>query len=372
MKILLNASNIGPGGAAQVTISIAETLDKFPQHTFVVVLSPAVARVKPILSKYDNVDIVEYSVNRSISTKLTGRDRFLDNLVVKFKVDFVLSVFGPTWWVPKIKHLCGFALAHVVVPESPYFQRMNLKERLYSRLNALIMRYFYWRSSENFYTENAMITERLRKIFRRASVFTVTNYYNQIFEKPDRWTKYELPSFNGKTFITIASSYPHKNLDISIYVAKYLKQKYPHFSFRFVLTIQKSDFPQIPDELEDNFLFIGPVPIESCPSLYDQSDIVFQPTLLECFTAAYPEAMYMQKPIVTTDLPFARGLCTDAAIYYSPLSATDAAECLYKVSTDESMVDNLVNNGKLQLKQFDHYSERANKLIALCEQLYLK
>lgn len=37
------------------------------------------------------------------------------------------------------------------------------------------------------------------------------------------------------------------------------------------------------------------------------------PSLLECFTATYPEAMRMERPIVTTDLAFAQGLCGEAA-----------------------------------------------------------
>ena len=56
--------------------------------------------------------------------------------------------------------------------------------------------------------------------------------------------------------------------------------------------------------------------ISECPSLYRQSTFAFQPTLLECFTATYPEAMRSGKPIVTPDLEFARGLCGGAAVYY--------------------------------------------------------
>ncbi len=42
------------------------------------------------------------------------------------------------------------------------------------------------------------------------------------------------------------------------------------------------------------------------------------PTLLECFSASYLEAMYMKKIIFTSDLPFAHTVCKDAAFYFAP------------------------------------------------------
>lgn len=109
--------------------------------------------------------------------------------------------------------------------------------------------------------------------------------------------------------------------------------------------------------------------IAECPSLYEQCDITFQPTLLECFTATYPEAMRMGIPIVTTDLEFARGLCGDAACYYSAIDPVAAAEAIYKVATDKKYAAKLVVNGKEQLKKFDNYEQRADKLIGILEDM---
>jgi glycosyltransferase involved in cell wall biosynthesis len=96
---------------------------------------------------------------------------------------------------------------------------------------------------------------------------------------------------------------------------------------------------------------------------------MFLPTLLECFTATYPEAMRMEKPIITTDMEFARGLCKDAACYYSPVDAAEAAEAIYKVATDKEYAARLVKNGKKQLQAFDNYEQRAEKLIKILEEI---
>ena len=93
------------------------------------------------------------------------------------------------------------------------------------------------------------------------------------------------------------------------------------------------------------------------------------PSLLECFSATYPEAMRMEVPIITTDLEFAKGLCGDAACYYSAVDGKAAAEAIYHVATDKAYAQQLVESGKIQLKQYDNYEQRTAKLIDLSEKI---
>lgn len=369
MKILINASNLGPGGATQVTDSLCGNLNRFNEDEFVVVLTPAMNQISENIKEYRNVRVYTYAIKNTWRTYLFARDRFLDELVEKERIEVVLSVFAPTWWKPRRPHLCGFALAHLVMPESPYYRRMGLLQLMKQKVKNSIMTFFYWRSSSFYYTENPMISERVQKLLHCKKVFTVTNYYNQVFDQPERQVYKKLPDFQGTTILTIANAYPHKNLPISIDIARMLKTHHTEFKFRFVFTINKSEFPTIPDNFREHFLLIGPVSINECPSLYEQCEISFQPTLLECFTATYPEAMRMRKPIVTTDLEFAMGLCGDAALYFDPLSAERAAEVIYKVATNKALAESLVSNGVEQLKKFDNFTERANKLIECCKNI---
>lgn len=372
MKILINASNLGPGGATQVTDSLCCSLNQFAEDTFVVVLSPQMNNIADKIKNYGNVKLYKYQIHNSWRTYLFARDKFLDEITEKENIDVVFSVFAPTWWTPRKPHLCGFALAHLVMPESPYFTGNPFFERIKLKFNNWLMTFFYWRSSRYYYAENALISERVQKLLHCKKVYTVTNYYNQVFDYPEMQNCKQLPAFDGKTMLTISSSYPHKNLPISIEIAQVLKKEYPEFKFRFVFTIEESQFPKIPDELTEHFLFIGKVDISECPSLYEQCDIVFQPTLLECFTATYPEAMRMKRPIVTTNLGFARGLCGDAAEYYEALSGKSAADAIYKVATDGIIREKLVDQGAKELAKFDNYIERSLKLLSICKKLILE
>ena len=77
----------------------------------------------------------------------------------------------------------------------------------------------------------------------------------------------------------------------------------------------------------------------------------------------------MNRPIVTTDLDFAKGLCNDAAYYYSALDPIGAAEAIYKVATNKEYARKLVDNGKMQLLKFDNYEQRSIKLIKILEDI---
>ena len=366
MNILVNASNLKAGGGLQVADSICRQLYRFKEHHFYVVLSSAFKSLKSVIEAFENTDVDVYDIKNNLKTILFGRDEYLDSLLDKYKIDCVLTVFGPSRWNPRCPHLCGFARAQLVLKDSPYYQRLTFKQRFFFKLLKLSFK----RSSKIFFTENPYISAMLPNLLgKNIKVFSVTNYYNQVFDQPNEWVNHELPIFCGTTLLTVSSSYPHKNLTIALKIATILKREHIDFQFRFVYTIDKDEFPPIPDELKNNFLLIGKVDIKECPSLYQQADIAFQPTLMECFTATYPEAMRMEVPIVTTDLKFAHGLCGDAACYYEATNAKAAADVIYKVATDNAFSDNLTMKGKKRLLTFDNYEQRADKLIAILERI---
>jgi glycosyltransferase involved in cell wall biosynthesis len=112
---------------------------------------------------------------------------------------------------------------------------------------------------------------------------------------------------------------------------------------------------------------IGPLSPEACPSLYNECDALFLPTLAECFSASYPEAMMMEKPIITTDLGFAKSICGKAALYFKPKDATSAASCIIQLLEDESLQNGLIQEGREQLNKFDAPKTRAKKYLEWCE-----
>lgn len=359
MNYLINVSNQKAGGGIQVALSICGQLKRFPKIHFVVVLNTIID--DSFIDYGNNVEVYKYDIKNNVQTLLLGRDPFLDSLVKEYKIDAVLTVFGPSRWQPRVPHLCGFARAQLL----PDVSAVNKGKSFGERIKCSIWKWYFKRSSRFFYTENDYISKQLLSVFSSIKVYTVTNYYNQVFDQPEKWKySYRLLDFDGITCLSVSSYYPHKNFEILIDVVKILREKHPDTKFRFVLTFKENQM-HVPEDVADAFVFLGSVNITECPNLYNQCDIMFMPTLMECFTATYPEAMRMKKPIVTTNLEFARGLCGDAACYYKALDANDAAEVLYKVATDVRYSQELIENGNSQLLKFDNYEQRADKLIGI-------
>lgn len=90
---------------------------------------------------------------------------------------------------------------------------------------------------------------------------------------------------------------------------------------------------------------------------------MFLPTVLECFSASYVEAMKMQKPILTSDLGFAKGICNDAALYFSPTSATDIAEKVYLLAHNQMLQKQLIKSGNKQLHNFNSPEQRVRMML---------
>ena len=369
MIFLINASNLKAGGGVQVADSVCCQLNRFKEHHFVVVLSPYMSSTKERLEGLENVEVFIYEIPNDFKTIVLGRDHFLDHLVSEKDVKAVMTVFGPSRWRPKVKHLSGFALPQLVIPESPYFLRMGKTEQLKWWLWCGIRKWSFERSADWFWTENPFISARLNKLFRTKKVYSVTNFYNQVFDSQEKWRRsIKLPEFDGVTCLSISANYPHKNFGIIPDVIKAMRSLHPEVNLRFVLTIDEKEM-SVDDDVKDFIIFIGKVDVAECPNLYEQADIMFMPSLLECFSATYPEAMRMEVPIVTTDLEFARGLCGEAACYYSAIDAKAAAEAIYKVGTDKDYAQKLITNGRKRLQLYDNYEQRAEKLVRLLEKI---
>lgn len=369
MNILINASNLFHlGGAAQVTDSICKELQYYPNHKFIVVFSENFKPTADAVATYSNVKTIFYAFpQKDWKSLFTKHNVFLDTLVETEKVDCVLTVFGPSKWVPRCRHISGFAIPHLPFSKSPFFENLSFVGRLKMSFFRMQIKYLLGRSADILYTENPLVSDIIQGLYPRKRVFTITNNYNQIFDQPDNWGTYSLPAFDGVQILCVSSMMPHKNLRSCVGVAENLIRKHPEFRFRFVLTVDQDAFGYIPDTIKEHFYFTSSVHISKVPFLYKQCDIVFQPSLLECFSASYPEAMRMCKPLVVPDLPFATGLCGNAASYFEPKSTDDASEKIYQLALDSQLINKLVTEGTTQLRKYDNYKQRAAKLIKLCE-----
>lgn len=365
MKIIVNTSNIVVGGGVQVALSLINEFNALGvEHQFVIICSNGIAQ--QINQKEFSTNFKFYYINSS-PARLISRKKIVNKLErIEFieKPDVVFSVFGPSFWTPKAKHLMGFALPTLVYPESIYFQKLSLKKKIEVYFRVKYRRHFVIKNSNYYWCETKDVKDRMSRLLNisEANITVIGNTYSSFYKKTPYSKKISLPKREKEEFrlITISSNYPHKNLIIIKKVAEILINK----KIKFFLTLPETDFKVLFGENNNlGIINLGVVEAKDCPYIYEQCDAMLMPTLLECFTATYPEAMVMRKPILTSNLSFARDICEDAACFFNPNDANDIAEKILNLVNDNIFYNSLIDKGLLRVSSFPSAKTRGIEIL---------
>ena len=372
MKLFINLSNLVQGGSLQVAHSFLSEINKLTSENKYLVVSNKNFYIDNSL--FDNKFI--FKTVESSPSKFNNRFNIVQKLTKleqSFNPDIVFTLFGPSYWKPKSLHVSGFADGWVYNPHSPAYKKLNF----ISRNKRLILNYYKtWRlklESTHYIMETEESKDSFSKILKipKFDISVVPNTFNYIFKKNIKKTNKYSNLFNSKYFnlLTISSYYVHKNFEIIPDVIRLLPK---NNLIKFYVTLDDKMFSKIFKNHTDSVINLGPVEINSCPNLYELSSAVFLPTLLETFSASYPEAMIMNKPILTSNLDFAKELCGDAALYFDPFDPKSIANVILELSENTNLYNNQIDKSKKRSKIFISAKERALRYLDIFEKLITK
>jgi glycosyltransferase involved in cell wall biosynthesis len=284
--------------------------------------------------------------------------------------DVVFTTSGPAYWKCRAPHLIGYNLPHYVYPESPYFQNIPLKDRFHWMLWRRLIRYFYNRDADAIVVQTNDVRDRVKQLIQCEDISVVSNTCGAHFFRKNASFDNLFEREPSKIYLLcLTAYYAHKNLEIFNEVLELLEDAAPG-KFRLVLTLPPEKLQMVVKKsLRESVINVGPVSPESCPSLYKNSDFTILPTLLECFSATYVESMAMGKPILTSDIGFAKSICQDAAVYFDPVDPHSMVKAILSLWGDEDRIRSLVKNGFRRLSAFPDASQRAAHYIKICKKL---
>ncbi|EWH04884.1 hypothetical protein AT00_17125 [Pseudoalteromonas lipolytica SCSIO 04301] len=331
--ICINASNLHVGGGVQVAASfINELFLSDLDYQIFCVVSVEVSNVLYYQKKPDNINIFVLDANGPLDT---FKKTFLFRRFFKqYRITTVFSVFGPTYLlVPKnIKHIVGFANAWILFPKSKAYSLMGVKSRILKRFRYFIYELDFLFNSDELVVETKTVAKELSNtlFLAKKKNYVVENCVSSIYESKELWKviDYERPVVD-LVFCTIANDYIHKNLDIIPQVARVLRDKY-NLTTQFIVTLKPESYEKKTSDFKSCTFNLGVILPSQCPYIYLASDAVFLPSLLECYSANYPEAIFMEKLIFTSNLPFAHEACGDSAFYFDPLDPNDIAKVIFE------------------------------------------
>lgn len=374
MKIIINASTLSATGAVQVAISFIHECINYKENSYYVFLSNTIDSQIDRTAFPNNFKFYFFKHHPAYNFQGFKTRKLLKKLEREILPDCVFSIFGPSWWTPDVPHLMGYAYPYYVYPESPFFKILPLRKYLKIKLYSIIHRSLLRSNGKYYVCETKDVSDRLTRYINRDSnnIFTVTNTYNHYFDAFKSKNKPILPirEANEFRFVTLSSFSLHKNLSILNSLVPILKKKCPDVNVKFVLTVDpKKAIEKFTKETRKSIYNIGRIPASACPIVYSECDALFLPTLMECFSASYAEAMKMRKPILTSNLPFASTVCKDAALYFDPMDPNDIAEKIIIIVKGEKIRQELINKGNERLKDFDTASSRASKYLQICKKI---
>ncbi len=371
MKLLINTASTFKGGSIQVAKSFIEECKKHKKHTYHVVLGVALAKIIETDSFPDNFYF--YKINYRPAERvfsLKPRTDFFRKIEKNIELDIVFTTSGPAYWCPEAPHVVGYNLPHYIYPDSPFWSTLSTPKLVKWKLKGLIIRYFFKHDADAYVVQTDDVNQRLRKFLGRNNVYTVPNTCSAYYYNPKSFPN-KLPKKRKDEFrlLTISVWYPHKHLDVIPGVIDSLPEGIKQ-RVRFVLTLPNEDFEKhFPAMYRGHIANVGPVSIEEGPELYRECDALFLPTLLECFSVSYAEAMAMEKPILTGDMGFARSICKDAALYFDPMRPKDIADKITELAGSKKMQEELAGKGKNRLLSFGTAQNRAEQYLKICKKI---
>lgn len=370
MRVLINTSKLRFGGAIQVALSFIYECRLFKEHEYHVFVGSGVGKSLHEEDFPENFYFYRMDFGSVSLRKIPAIAKKLTDYEYKIKPDCVVTTSGPSYWRTSVPHLMGFNLGNHIYYDSPFYKSISTYRKVRFFFKRKFHFWFFKRDASAFFVQTEDVNQRLRKALNTNRVYTISNTHSGFFNHyKDK--EFNLPHKNNDEywFVTVCSYYRHKNVEIIPSVIQELGKR-GFTQCKFILTLPQEIFKQVFRDKDTSHIFnIGPVKPEDCPALYSKCDYMFLPTLVECFSASYPEAMVMKKPIITTDLPFAHSICKDAAVYFKPMNARSAADAIIRVLMSDALKLELIENGLLRLQQFDNAAERANKILNICKEL---
>ncbi len=370
LRVYVETARLNIGGGVQVALEQLRHLASDPRlectwrlsHTLVAEIEAAGL---PLPARWEQA-----------AAGFPAQARQLVRMLRAHRPDLVYTVFGPAHMpVGRLPHVCGFAGGWMMWPDNPAARRMSRKDLLRRRLGDRARRVLL-RNAGYYVVETELARGRLLEMtgLPPDHVRVASNTCADVFRTWDPSTQAPDPRFarrspDERLFFVLSSYYPHKNLEIVPAVARELAALGSR-PFRFVLTLD----PEGPGwraihadavrlGVEHHVSTAGKLKLVECPGGYAACDALFLPTLLETFTASYPEAMQMRRPIVTPDLPFARGICEDAAVFYDAVDPASAAAALHRLETEGGLRERLVAAGTRRLGDFLDSKQRADAVV---------
>lgn len=264
--------------------------------------------------------------------------------------------------LPTVVRQCYlFDWSYAIYPESEAWERMGLQERLVRKAKLFFFR-LYARYPTVTVAQTQTAKDRLVKQHGMRDVTVIPNAVSLDHLGGGESHDFALAR-DRVNLLCLSYYYSHKNIEIFLSLAEKIRES--ELPYAIITTIAETQNPKARrflDEvrsrgLDGVIVNIGPVGMQYVPSLYAQCDGLILPTLLESFSGTYVEAMFHEKPILTSDRDFARDVCGDDAYYFDPLNPESVLSAIKAMLLDPALRAQKTRDAARRVRRFPGWSD---------------
>lgn len=206
----------------------------------------------------------------------------------------------------------------------------------------------------------------------------IYNGYNEaVYNYASERTDFIKTNYNVSNYLlAIGPTYPHKNFETLIKAYNSLDDS-TRIKHPLVIAGGKKKYLKTLKalvsklNLEVNVRFIGYVPNELMPSLYQEASLLIFPSLYEGFGIPLVEAMACGCPVIASNASSIPEVCGDAAKYFDALDKTALKKLIEELMNDQVTYQECVQKGLSQVKKFT-WQQSAENLKDIIENNSIK
>lgn len=377
MNILLNFVPLKSGGGLQVGLDFVHQAKLHgAAHTWYLVATAgtALSRIEPQANF-----VVAQLVSRNRLARLWFEYFGCGRLTRRIRPDVIYTQFGPHWpGAHAFVNVVGCAYSNLVYPEVDFWDRLDAPRR-WLKKGIDRMRKRRLRQADVVVFETDDLAARAVRVLGldgarvhvvRPSISSLVNPMAAHAKTRERCRA--LPV--GFRVLLLSTYNPNKNIELLAEVAKVLADEHGDKDTVFIITLPpdaattrsilaKADRLGVASRVH-NF---GPVDHEGCTEIYRCCDAVILPSQLESFSNTIAEAWIMERPLLVSDMEWARALCGDGAAYFRFGDSHDAAARIDEIKRNEPLRRDLVARGRSVLASYPTADLRFRRYLDIIE-----
>lgn len=370
MKIVINASTVAVGGGLSVAHNLLEAFNSIDHQHEMLLISPGHCGYEKFQSRNIRILIVpRILLYRAFRVLLDYV--WLPRQIIKYRPEWILSLGN----LP-----APISIKQALLFDNPFATLKNLSDYNLSFFNIITHKFrnVIFRRRLKYlklvFVQTKIQQKRFQEVFPSFNSLELLPN-GPIYIKQKDACDINLPQKKHGEFRLFAFSmyYPHKNLEILLEVGRIIKRE--KLRITFIITINKKQGKKAREFLKDikykklseQIINVGKISHSNIKTLYKNVDGLILPTLLESFSSTYLDAMLFEKPILTSDIDFAREVCKEAGWYFNPNSARDIYEVIIKCKSSLQNRQEKINKGKEIISEYISWPQIAKKCLKSLE-----